>query len=51
VLPESDGIEPRVVEVDGSTDLAVWVRLSDAFGLELLGAARHALTVVRDVVA
>ena len=49
VLPESDGIEPRVVEVDGSTDLAVWVRLSDAFGLELLGAARHALTVVDDV--
>jgi hypothetical protein len=24
------------------------VRLRDAFGLELLGAARHALTVVHD---
>jgi 8-oxo-dGTP diphosphatase len=35
--------EPRVVEVDGSTDLARWVPLREAAGLELLGAARHAL--------
>lgn len=47
VLPESDEVEPHVVEVDGSTDLAVWVRLADAFELELLGAATHALEVVR----
>jgi 8-oxo-dGTP diphosphatase len=47
VLPESDGVEPHVVEVDGSTDLAVWVPLADACELELLGAARHALDVAR----
>lgn len=47
VLPESDEVEPHVVEVDGSTDLAVWVWLADAFELELLGAATHALEVVR----
>jgi 8-oxo-dGTP diphosphatase len=45
VLPESVGVEPHVVELDGSTDLAVWVRLADAVELELLGAARHALAV------
>ncbi len=45
VLPESQGVEPRVVEEDGSTDLAVWVRLADALQLELLSAAEHALGV------
>jgi 8-oxo-dGTP diphosphatase len=45
VLPDSVGVQPHVVEVDGSTDLAVWVRLADAGELDLLGAARHALTV------
>jgi 8-oxo-dGTP pyrophosphatase MutT (NUDIX family) len=43
VLPESDGVEPHVVELDGSTELAAWVRLADALDLELLSAARHAL--------
>jgi 8-oxo-dGTP diphosphatase len=41
--PGSDGVEPHVVEEDSSTDLAVWVPLAEALGLELLGAARHAL--------
>ena len=48
VLPESAGVEPHVVELDGSTDLAVWVPLADAFDLDLLSAARHALEVARD---
>jgi 8-oxo-dGTP pyrophosphatase MutT (NUDIX family) len=46
ILPESQGVEPHVVEVDGSTDLASWVRLPDALDLDLLGAARHAVTAV-----
>jgi 8-oxo-dGTP pyrophosphatase MutT (NUDIX family) len=44
VLPGSHGVEPRVVEVGGSTDLAAWVPRSEALGLELLSAARFALT-------
>ena len=47
VLAESVGVEPHVVEEDGSTDLATWVPMSDAVRLELLGSARHALAVVR----
>jgi 8-oxo-dGTP diphosphatase len=47
-LTESADVEPHVVELDGSTDLAVWVPLADAFDLDLLGAARHALEVARD---
>lgn len=46
VLPVSVGLEPRVVEQDGSTDRATWVPLSEALGLELLGAARHGLGLV-----
>ena len=44
VLPRSDGAEPRVVEVDGSTDEAAWVPRSAALDLDLLAAARYALT-------
>jgi len=44
IAPESLGIEPRVTEVDGSTDLAAWIDCDDALGLDLLSAARHALT-------
>lgn len=40
--------EPEVVELDGSTDLARWVSLSETADLELLGAARHAVEVVQD---
>ena len=47
VQPESADVEPRVVEEDGSTDLASWVRLDDAVELDLLNAARHALTHIR----
>ena len=43
VLPESDGIDPHVTEIDGSTDLAAWVPRSQALDLDLLSAARHAL--------
>ena len=47
VLPGSVGVEPHVVEEDGSTDLSAWLPLSDALDLELLGAARHGLELVR----
>jgi 8-oxo-dGTP diphosphatase len=47
VLPRSADVEPHVVEEDGSTDLARWVPLRDALGLDLLGAARHALRSLR----
>jgi 8-oxo-dGTP pyrophosphatase MutT (NUDIX family) len=47
VLPESVDVEPRVVEHDGSTDVATWLPLADALALELLGAARHALELVQ----
>lgn len=43
VLPDYEDVEPHVVEPDSSTDLSVWVPLSEALDLELLGAARHAL--------
>jgi 8-oxo-dGTP pyrophosphatase MutT (NUDIX family) len=43
LLPQSVDTEPHVVEVGGSTDLAAWVRRSDALGLDLLGAARFVL--------
>jgi len=47
VTPESQDVEPRVVEVDGSTDLAAWVGRDDALDLDLLSAARHALTELK----
>jgi 8-oxo-dGTP diphosphatase len=43
VLPESAGVEPHVVEVDGSTDLARWIPLAEALALPLLGVARQVL--------
>jgi 8-oxo-dGTP pyrophosphatase MutT (NUDIX family) len=46
VLARSEGVEPHVVELDGSTDLAVWVPLEEALGLDLLSAARYALTAL-----
>ena len=46
VLPDSDGVAPHVVEEDGSTDLAAWVPRAAALDLDLLSAARHALTAV-----
>jgi 8-oxo-dGTP pyrophosphatase MutT (NUDIX family) len=47
ILPGSAEVAPRVVEVDGSTDLAAWLRRRDALELDLLSAARHALTTLR----
>lgn len=39
-------VEPRVIEQDSSTEHAAWVPVDEAMKLELLSAARHALTVV-----
>ena len=47
LLPQSHGVEPHVVEMDGSTDLAAWVPRVEALELDLLSAARYALTEVR----
>jgi 8-oxo-dGTP diphosphatase len=47
LLPGSEHVEPHVVEVDGSTDLAEWVPLDEALDLDLLSAARHALGVAQ----
>lgn len=44
--PGSVGVEPHVMEEDGSTGLAAWVGLVDARGLDLLSAARHALDLI-----
>ena len=44
VLPESENDEPHVIEQDGTTDLAAWVRRTEALELDLLSAARYALT-------
>ena len=46
LLPGSEHVEPHVVEVDGSTDLAAWVPRREALELDLLSAARYALTEV-----
>jgi len=43
LLPESEGVEPHVTELDGSTDLAAWVARAEALDLDLLSAARHAI--------
>jgi 8-oxo-dGTP pyrophosphatase MutT (NUDIX family) len=44
VLPQSQGVEPHVVEEDGSTDEAAWLPRATALEQDLLGAARHALS-------
>jgi 8-oxo-dGTP pyrophosphatase MutT (NUDIX family) len=44
VRPESEDVEPHVVEQDGTTDLAAWVPRREALDLDLLSAARYALT-------
>ena len=43
---ESQGVEPRVVEVDGSTDRCGWVDLDEAARLPLTGAARYGLRLL-----
>lgn len=42
----SRGVDPHVVEVDGSTERAEWVPLVRATELDLLNAARHALAAL-----
>lgn len=41
--PDSVGVAPHVTEEDSSTDIARWVPLAEAAGLELLTAAQHVL--------
>ncbi len=48
IEPGSQDAEPRVVEVGGSTELAAWVPVEEAERLDLLSAARHALTLLAD---
>lgn len=42
----SRDVVPHVVEEDGSTEHAAWVSLAEAERLDLLSAARHALSLV-----
>lgn len=46
IADESLDVEPHVVEEDGSTEHAAWFPLTEAENLNLLSAARHALTLV-----
>jgi hypothetical protein len=39
-------VEPRVVEVDGSTDRCAWIDLTEAATLPLTGAARLGLRML-----
>jgi 8-oxo-dGTP pyrophosphatase MutT (NUDIX family) len=48
VLPQSREVEPHVVDVGGSTELAAWVPLEEARKLTLNGSARHALSLIDD---
>lgn len=42
----SRDVDPHVVEEDGSTERAAWLPIADALELDLLSAARHALSLV-----
>src|SRR5687768_2886617 len=46
LLPQSHGVEPHVVDVGGSTDLAAWVPIAEARRLKLNGSARHAMSLL-----
>ena len=48
IAEESRDLEPHVIEEDSSTEHAAWVPLSSAAELDLLSAARHALTVAAE---
>ena len=48
ILPQSEGVEPHVVDVGGSTDLAAWLPLSKARELPLSGSEKHALSLIPD---
>ena len=42
----SEHVEPHVVEENGSTEHAAWLPIGQALGLDLLSAARHALSLI-----
>ena len=44
IKPESEGVEPRVLEQDSSTQQSRWVPVAEA---KQLSAARHALELIR----
>lgn len=48
ICEESRGVEPHVVEVGGTTAHAEWMPVDRALQLDLLSAARHALTLMHD---
>lgn len=48
IAAEFRDVEPRVIEADSSTEHAAWVPRREADGLDLLGAARHALDITAD---
>ncbi|MBY9074740.1 NUDIX domain-containing protein [Nocardioides sp. WL0053] len=48
ITEASRDAEPRVVEEDGSTEHAAWVPVERATELDLLSAARHALTFIEE---
>lgn len=47
IAEESRDVEPHVVEEDSSTDHAEWLSIAAAERLDLLSAARHALSMAR----
>jgi 8-oxo-dGTP diphosphatase len=47
IRPESEGVEPHVLEEDSSTEESRWMPVQDAVQLDLLSAARHALEKLR----
>ena len=48
LLPESYDVEPHVLDVGGSTDLARWTTVAEARSLSLTGSARLALTLLEN---
>ena len=49
VLPESEGVDPRVVEVDGTTRAVAWVPIARLDETPLSATARHAVTLLDEV--
>lgn len=46
LLPESRDVEPRVVDVGGSTDRVAWIPIVETGSMSLTGAARHGLALL-----
>ena len=44
---QSEGVEPRVLEEESTTEESRWMPVADALRLDLLSAARHALEKLR----